>query len=376
VTTGLEFRVVRNELEFEALRPEWERVYFESTPRNPYLSWDWTAACLESFCQSGSLFVPTLWRGGHLVAALPLCREHRLGFRVLRFIAEERANYLGVLSRPGDRWAVPPLLACLEQARSQWDLVFLRRLAVAYNHMAVADVPAPLVTTRAFGPGSPCLRLEGDWNGLLSAGPPQLRHSARWVRKLEREGGVVEHRPGADALGMLDEIADVEAHSWKKAAGIAYFLQAPNRKLAARALSSLGARGEMEVWAARIEGRLIAYLLTFVTPERVMYWQGAYHADHRKRYAGGVLHHHAIRQACQSGRNEYDFMLGTEEYKSGWTNAEHEQNYVSIHPATARGRLAFALLVAPRWYFRQHPSARRVHTSFIRLRQRLRGAFQ
>jgi CelD/BcsL family acetyltransferase involved in cellulose biosynthesis len=132
----------------------------------------------------------------------------------------------------------------------------------------------------------------------------------------------------------------------------------------------------MELWAARVGGRLIAYLLNFVTPERVMYWQGAYHAEHRKRYAGGVLHFHAIRHACESGRSEYDFMLGTEEYKTGWTNAEHEQRYISLHPRTARGRLAFAALVAPRWCLRDYRAARRVHTSYIRLRQRLRGAFQ
>jgi CelD/BcsL family acetyltransferase involved in cellulose biosynthesis len=172
---------------------------------------------------------------------------------------------------------------------------------------------------------------------------------------------------GSDARELVHELAAVEADSWKGRRGVGWFVDPANRRLLWDALSSTNA---VQIWLARFDGQAIAFLVNFVTPERVMYYQGAYRDGFRRYYPGGVLHFHAMRAAWQSGLREYDFLIGTEEYKTGWSTGVHTQQYVALFPSTARGRLAFSLVVAPRWYLRQFRSAHTLY-EFWRRRKRL-----
>jgi CelD/BcsL family acetyltransferase involved in cellulose biosynthesis len=373
--TDLEVRLVRADAELQALRLEWQRLY-AAAPRNPFLSFEWTMACRRHICPQAEAFVLTAWDGDRLAGVAPLRRERALGFRVLRFLADGRADYLGFLTDPTYPGVEGVLLDALGASRDGWDLALLRNLCTDFTALDRAAAPKGCFTADTEGTLAPHLAYAGTWEELRAAGPTQLRHCQRPARKFEREGGTVERITGPEAADRVHDVAEVEAHSWKGDRGYARFQPGPGQELLRDALRELGARREVELWVARREGRPLAFLVNFLTPERVCYYQGSYRADARKWYPGGVLHYYAIRRAWEAGLREYDFMVGDEAYKSGWTNGIRPVRHRAVYPNTVRGRLAFGALVAPRWRLRQSPRARAALRLWRQIRSNPAGVLQ
>jgi CelD/BcsL family acetyltransferase involved in cellulose biosynthesis len=352
-----EFSVARTIGAVQQLAREWNELHSASEPQNPFLSYYWASGCLAHVHGRSVPFVVSARHRGTLVGLLPLHLRRRGPFRVLRFIGDGRSDYLGVLRRRDCPTVTAALIRELSRMHDEWDLAFLRRISPAYGDM-LSVVPEGLECMWVEGDVAPHLSSGAAWDELLRSGPSQLRHTQRWMRKFEREGGAVVCLTGGAAAGLLAELAAVEAHSWKARCGLGWFFDPANHRLLSEALTATDA---IQVWIARFQGQAIAFLVNFVTTERVMYYQGAYREEFRRYYPGGILHFHAIRAAWQSGLREYDFLIGNEEYKSGWSTGTHPQRYVSLFPNTPRGRLAFAAIVAPRWYLRRFRSAHAVY---------------
>ena len=168
----------------------------------------------------------------------------------------------------------------------------------------------------------------------------------------------MERWTGADAARYIDDAAVVEERSWKPDRGIRRFAEGPPRELLRRAAETLGPRGEIELWLARMDGKPIAFLLNFLTPGEVWYYQGAYDEEYRKQYPGGALHYRCIERAAQSGMSVYDLLSGDEPYKHGWTDGARPLRHLALFPASARGCLAYGVLLWPRWRLRSLPAAR------------------
>jgi CelD/BcsL family acetyltransferase involved in cellulose biosynthesis len=238
-----------------------------------------------------------------------------------------------------------------------------------YSDLSPAIVPQGLRATQTEGTLSPYLGLREGWEEICASGPSQLRHTRRAARKFAREGGVIEQAEHRAPTDVVKQIAEVEAHSWKARRGVAQFQPGAGQRLLQDVLVGLGARHEITVWMAHLNGRPIAYLVNFATPDRIWFYQGSYREDCRQYYAGGVLHFHAIKAACDAGLTEYDFLNGDEEYKGNWTTGSRTLRYLAVYPDTMKGKLAFASLVAPRWRLRQSKHARAVHALWIRLKE-------
>ena len=93
--------IIRTSEALARLQPEWDDLYLRSSPRNPFLSHAWTEACWSAQKAGAEPFVVTLRDGDRLVAVAPLCIEKQAGFRILRFIADDRSDYLGFLCEAG-----------------------------------------------------------------------------------------------------------------------------------------------------------------------------------------------------------------------------------------------------------------------------------
>ena len=64
---------------------------------------------------------------------------------------------------------------------------------------------------------------------------------------------------GSDAIERLDEVADIEAHSWKGREQSMRLQAGHGRELLERAFETLGMSGEMELWLAFVEDRPVAF---------------------------------------------------------------------------------------------------------------------
>jgi len=363
---AFEIQAIESAAGLRGLEDEWEALQRASVPRNPFVGYHWTSACLAHNCHGARPLVLTARSGGRLVGVAPLCVERRLAFRVLRFIGDGRSDYLGFLRAPDVGGVERVMLEALAGMSGRWDLALLRQLTDEYTGLHGAEVPEALRSRGIVGTVAPHLTLGSDWHGFCSAGPSSLRRSKRAAKKFAKEGGRIERYTGAEAAERVNEVAAVEAASWKGREGAARFQPGHGQRLLQQALTALPE--EMELWLAWSGSQPAAFQINFVTPERLCYYQGSYHESFRKLYPGMVLHYHCMERAWRGGLREYDFMSGDEAYKSGWTDAERSVRYLALFPACARGYAAYLTLVAPRWRLKGSRSAKAALQWWVRVR--------
>jgi CelD/BcsL family acetyltransferase involved in cellulose biosynthesis len=360
-----EITIARTEDELHALEEDWKQLQEETGWRNPFVSAEWTLTYWRAFWPGARPFVVCARRDGRLAAVAPL-RELRLGpFRILRFIGDPHSDTLDFLSL--DPEALDALLAGLADHGRSWDLAFLRNVTEGTAMSAggggrlrrrdVAADQAPYLPFRGRG-----------FEELRSGGPKQIKASTKRRGKFERAGGTVERLAGANAVDVLDDMVEIERASWKAREG-GRLHWSPERIAHFRAVApALGDR--LEVWLARLDGEPIAYLVLLPAGGRVGFYTGAYKHDHRKHYAGGVMHSYAIERAVELGCTEYDFLNGGEPYKLEWTEAARTIRNAALHPRTARGYAAYLAYIWPRWALREFGPAQRAVNAAKELRER------
>lgn len=345
--------LLRCEDDLDKLRTDWAHLYELANTRNPFLSYDWTRAWRTYLCPPSELFLLTARYEHTLVGLLPLRLERKGVFRVLRFLADGRADYLGLLLASGHGGAARALLDALVEHGPAWDVAVLRNWNEALFGLNGLSIPNRLGSVQADAQLAPHLSFPGNWKQLCESGPSQLQWVRRSIRKFERDGGTVEYIDGDRLAKTVAEITQVEANSWKAGTRAARFHTENELGMVRALLGATRLRDDIEVWMARIDGAPIAFLFNFTTPERTCYYQGAYDQDFRGYSPGSILHYYAIERTWRQNRREYDFMMGNEAWKTRWTNEVRTLRQLALFCKTPRGFVAFMTLVAPKMYIRK-----------------------
>jgi CelD/BcsL family acetyltransferase involved in cellulose biosynthesis len=356
---ALTIDVARTVDAFAALAREWDQLYAEAGSVNPFLSYAWTRACFDEENSATEPFVLTLRRGDALIGLAPLCVERKFGFRILRFIAEGRSDYLGFLCDSNSEAIERRLLAEVLTFKSEWDLIVLRNLAEPFTSLTTAERPKAAEWHRVQWTTSAYCRWEGDWDSLQEGGPVWLKQMRNRRRRFLKNGRTIEFFTGARAAERLDLVAGVEAKSWKGRQGAARFQPGPGQEILRRAFLAPGS--QMRLALAFVEERPIAFQVDFVTPHSLWMYQYSYDAEFANLRAGSVLQYASIDQAWQLGVREYDLLMGEESYKANRTTALRPISCLAGRRRSIRSWLAYLLLVGVRWKLRQLPAAKRLY---------------
>jgi CelD/BcsL family acetyltransferase involved in cellulose biosynthesis len=364
--------IIRTSDGLALLQPEWNDLYLRSTSRNPFLSYAWTDACWAGPQGHAELFVVTLRQFGELVGIAALCIEKRSGFRLLRFVADDRSDYLGFLCAPEIAGLEHILLDHVLSLSGEWDLALLRQLADSYTSLHNGLLPSAFQWHRTEWTRAPYCKVDGDLESFHKSGPSWLREMRKRSRRFTREGHRSECFKGPEAIARLDDVSEIEAHSWKGRERTTRLQPGPGRELLRRALETLGARGELELWLAFVDERAVAFQIDFVHQDRVWHYQCAYDERFRDTRAGSILTYQALLNAWERGVREFDYLSGEEPYKLERTNASRAIHHLAAHGRSPRGWLAYGLLIAPRWRLRHVRALRAIYQVALTAKRRLR----
>ena len=350
--------VVRTAHGLAELMPEWNRLYQQSAPRNPFLSGEWTQAYLDTLGRDTELFVVAIRSGGRLIGVAPLRIESRGGFRVLRFITEDRSDYLGFLCSKGFPAVSQDLVNTILAHSSQWDVALLEHLADDYSGLAKIQFPRSVRPHWTLATTARYTAADVDWEELHEIGPSWLKRTRKRLPRFLRDGWALERFTGTEAVARLDQVAAIETRSWKADENVMRLQPGGGQELLRRSFETLGEHGEIQLWMASLEGRPAAYRIDFLLADRVWIYQLGYDQAFHRASVGSFLGYVANEQAWRSGIREYDYLSGDEPYKVERTLDSRKIRHLAIHSRTMRGRAAFALLIAPRWYLKEVPVLR------------------
>ena len=234
-------------------------------------------------------------------------------------------------------------------------MALFQQLAEPYSQLLGCTAPSEFQRHTVQWTTAPYCASNADWDSLHVDGPTWLKRTRKRLRRFLKDAWKIERFTGRDAATRLDQVAAVEARSWKALEGATRLQPGAGQDLLRSAFEHLR-DGEIELWLASLDGEPAAFQVGFRLPDRLWIYQQAFDEASRRTSVGSFMAYVSFETAWLGGAREYDYLCGEEAYKLERTNALREVYHLALHRRTARGRLAYWCLVAPRWRLRHVPA--------------------
>lgn len=324
----------------EELAAEWDALADRSGAR-PWLRPGWIDAWWRAF-GSGRLEVLSVARDGKLAGVLP--------------VAHVRA---GALVSPTN-WHTPEFgpvaedgAACEELATAGFE-TRPRRMALSFvsSDSPATDVLARAAAARGYRTSSrpqmrsPYVPVEGEFDAFVAAVGKPVRELRRRRRKLDEEGDVtvsVERGEDDRLDALLSEGFAVEGSGWKGEQGTAIASRVETRQFYTDVARWAAEAGMLRLFFLGLDGRAIAFELTFDDGRSLYDLKGGYDPAYRSYGPGMIMAYEMIAYAYREGRESFEFLGSEEPYKRDWTSHVRERIQFHAFAPSPAGLAAWAL---------------------------------
>jgi CelD/BcsL family acetyltransferase involved in cellulose biosynthesis len=359
---GLTTRVIREVVEWDAIRNDWNALYASSPYSSIPLDFDWLRAWWRVFGApygTGGLRVVTVWRGLLLVGAVPLYvgrgTGRSLGTRHLRFISTGEAaheetcpDYLNLLCLPGEE-AVCADGIWSEVGRMDWD--HLEFLNLMEDSPLLRGVALPH-DARAFSLGScPIADLTDGFEAYLKRLSLKSRQQARRVlREGERAAAQfevidVEHAPGA-----FDDLVRLHQDRWTLNCRPGVFAAPRFTEFHRNLIQEWLPSGRAILARLSIAEVPVAVLYGFVNGQKFDFYQSGVRREPASLvHSPGILANLLLMRAlAERGVTAYDFLRGSSSYKLRLATRENQLVGVRVWRPTLRAAIYRSVQLAGR----------------------------
>lgn len=325
----LQLAIVSSETDFDALAPEWERL-FDACGLSVFQSFAWNRSWWRHLAPAGAsqLHLVTVRAGATLVAIAPLFFEDvgALGLRVRRlsFLGREDSDYLDIMAIPARRAEVIDVLAGhLVDRADLFDAAMLEDIPDRSTTVAglVESLARRGMPTQVFAnERCPRTALRATWDETLAGWKQEHRRELRRRRRNLEKAAQVELEVGGDPSTVDDDIEDfISMHQerWtgvgRKGALAGQATQRFHREVA----QAFALRGWAFLGFLRVDGRRLGVVYGFrFRDELAIYLTGMRDVGALARHSPGrVLAGLCMENAVAHGASTYDFMRGSEQYK-------------------------------------------------------------
>jgi CelD/BcsL family acetyltransferase involved in cellulose biosynthesis len=348
--TWLKLESVRSGMQFAALRREWN-VLLEQSDAGLFNAWEWLYPWYRRIGADRELMILAARdERGALVGLMPLClskvRAAGRSLRRLSWLGETHvgSDYLDVIARRGmEEQVTRAFIEAIRAARGEWDVLDLidldqdsKTLAMIrevfgselYRHEVTERYTCPF---EKFGAGE-------KWDDFLkrTARRDNYLRRKKWLEK--QPGYQVEKvtDPGKLAQPMADFFR-LHAQRWAGDGGSQGIKGAGVEAFHRDATQYLGERGLLRMYTMRVGAQAVASVYGIVHRGKFIYFQSGYDPEWRNKSVGLVLVGETFKDSLEAGLTEYDFLRGTETYKSDWTTKERKTLAVRVCEKRSKG---------------------------------------
>jgi len=339
---ALTIRAFRNLDELRELAKAWEELLLEYPLATTFSSMEWLAPWWQSFGSGRQMLVLALFGSDSRligVAPLSIFRERFgpfLSLRVLRLMGDGSgdSDNLDFPVRPGfEKSLAEAVLQYLEQQRHEWDLCQLNTMP-AGSPVARAVVELLKPSWALFEYSSVCssIPLPVGWDDYLQRLSSEDRKNLeRYGRRLEKRYATRIYRctRESELPVCLEALFRLHQLRWQNAGETGSFASPQRREFYARLSRCLLNRGQLELWVIELDGAIVAAQFAFRFGNTVFQLQEGYDPERASDRVGFILRGAAIKQFISEGVQVYDFLGGTDSYKTRW--GAQVAHYKNLH---------------------------------------------
>lgn len=357
----LKTRVMQKEVEWDAIRDDWEVLHASSPYSSTPLGFAWLRGWWRVYGTlygTGGLRVVTVWRGSRLVGALPLYLDcgagGSFGGRHLRFISTGEAeheetcpDYLDLLCLPGEESACVEAM-WHEVGRMAWDRLEFLDLAEDSPLLKADTVPR---TVRAFSRGScPVSDLAGGFETYLQRLSSNVRQqSRRLLRDGERARAHFELIGVEQSASVFNQLVQLHQERWASDGKPGVFAASRFVEFHRNLIAEWLPRGRAVLARLSLAGDPVAVLYGFVTGQKFDFYQsGVRKTAGPLRSPGNLAHLLLMRALTERGVTAYDFLRGSSSYKVRLATKENQLVGVRLWRPTPRAAISRLVRLAGR----------------------------
>jgi CelD/BcsL family acetyltransferase involved in cellulose biosynthesis len=382
---------------FNALEKEWNAALSRGPRDEPMLRHEWVRAWIENFSPGTPLRTVVARAGRELHAAIPLVEvEERnadtcfLPLKTWTTPHNDHSQRGGVLLGARGVEVLPALWETLAGLPG-WDRLRLRDLPHGAPEWKLRDLAesagfpcglwtslrSPYLVLPRIEPAIAAVDgkkpnrkpLPGPYEVVESRLDAKFRQNLRRRRRRLAEQGEVKYvlLDGKDARALDCALADffvIEASGWKGRGGTAIAQRPELVGFYTQVARDAAKRGALAMGFLELAGRRIASHFSIVHAGRHYLLKLGYDESFHEFSPGQQLTSEMIRDSCQRGLAEFDFLGPCMEWKLDWEPALRTHTWLTIFRPTRRGRLVHEARYTA-W-----PVAR---AAFGQLRRALRG---
>lgn len=309
----------------------------------------WTSALAQTLLSQRKVQFAVAFSGPEPVAVLPYYRadsESRLQLGELRSVLSAYGGRAEILARDRNEDHIRGLLLGLMEREPAWGTLTVRVVAGAQGHQALLRTiaGAGLKCAEVERERSLYMELPGRWEDLAARIHQKLRHRIRKGERDLEKAGTVEYREfttPADCESFLSVLAQVEARSWKDAAGVSILANDYQQQFYRAMVPVAAAAGVLSAHALVLDGTPIAYMMGLLGREHVfLALKSSFDEGLSGLSPGHVLKRLAIARLIERGATIFDFMGACDPHKLRWTDRTYEVLTLAIYNRSIRGTLA------------------------------------
>ncbi len=326
-----------------AVKTEWQELFAETTC-SPFLAWEWMSLWFESFGANKKPIIFKAYRGGEMVAILPLFLATRkvmgIKIRQLSFIGDGAggADHLDIIAKPADKSAA--LGAIFELLHREFDCQRIQLESLTAGSITLAFLKDIRTTGKVKFPGfsesttavCPQIDLSEGWESVLL----QSRRSDNFKRRLKKlqkshdfEFRSITSPSNIDAA--FARFLDLHEQRWS-AAGGSELTGHPRliefQRSIVQSLSQAGLVRFEELW---VDGKCTSSVYGLDNGRTFYYYNSGYDLAYSHLSVGLVLLGLSVKGAIERGNTLYDFLRGNEDYKFDWATRTEQLVAVSLH---------------------------------------------
>jgi len=290
---------------------------------------------------------------GSLGGVLPLIFDAARRPRAIRFAGAAHGDRFLPAARPEDEVEVAAAaMSALRQAGYGRYMLALNHVdadADWWREMASATRPAAAITEQQ---RSQMAYLElgafDDWEAYLASRSRNFRQQVRRFDRALRRQHEVQVRDSTEATLAADisRVFELHLRRWRLH-GDSSLAKPQTRSFLRSFAEDAQRRGWLRLRLLEVDGAPVAGFFGWRVGGSYAFYQSGFDPDWAKRKVGFVLLAATVRSALEEGAEEFDMLLGEEEYKTRFTNATRTIETVIVtrprsptHALVAGGALA------------------------------------
>jgi len=350
VAQWLEVGAVGNLSALASMRAEWDALLAVSDA-GPFNAWEWLYPwCRRIATDRRPLVLTARDRTGALVGLLPLSVEYRgvtgVPVRRLSFLGETHvgSDYLDVVARKGLEEPVARLFAeHLRDTRAEWDVLDLTDFDSASPTLRILRETfgsgfEHCVSKRYICPFEPIPPTEAFDAFLKRTGRrDNYLRRRKWLEK--QPGYRIEKVESPEGLApAMTDFFRLHSMRWADDGG-SQGIKGPGVEAFHRdATHFLAERKQLRMYTLKLGDQALASVYGILHRGKFIYFQSGYDPEWRSKSVGLVLVGETFKDTFEGKLEEYDFLRGTEGYKSEWTTQQRQTVSVRVNAPTLQGR--------------------------------------